>query len=82
MSESTEGFDPPVPMVSTTIRAIQSAMEYAMIQNMPVTTAHLLFGILMTDNTAGSTFLQERGISVDQVMDIIPTYLPPDEPPF
>jgi len=83
LEESPEGYNfDMVPVGSSTTKAIQSGLEYAMLQNSPVTTVHLLFGVIMTDNCAGQAFLKDLGVTVEQIMDSIPEFLPDQEPPF
>ena len=82
MQEFNGDFDLPNQMAFSAVRAIQSGIELAMVQNIPVTSAHILFGIYSTENTAAHSFLDSRGITAEEILDCIPTYLSDEEPPF
>lgn len=62
--------------------AIQSGIELASIQDMPVTSAHILFGIFATEETAAFDFLEGYGITAEAILDCIPEYLGDENPPF
>jgi hypothetical protein len=81
MQESPEGYSA-LPIADSALRSIQSGVELAMVQNAPITSAHLLFGIYMSDHTAAATFLRQRGITPEEILDAIPSYLPDENPPF
>jgi hypothetical protein len=81
MQELPEDFSV-LPIADSAHRSIQSGVELAMVQNSPITSAHLLFGIYMSDQTAAASLLRERGITPEEILDAIPSYLPDEEPPF
>jgi hypothetical protein len=72
----------PAPVTMETIRAMQSAIEYAIVQNQPVSTLHLLFGIAMINESAAAIVLSRHGITIETVLDEMPNYLPNEDPPF
>ena len=81
--ESQGGFDDlPAPVALSTVRAIQGAIELAIIQGVPVMNWHLLFGIIMLDDTPASDFLKAKNITTEEILDKIPNYFPDTDPPF
>ena len=62
--------------------AIQSGIELAIVQNLPVTSAHILFGIFSIEDTAAHELLERYGITAEAILDSIPQYYPDENPPF
>lgn len=43
---------------------------------------HLLFGIIMQEDSHAGQFLRDKGITESEILDNIPTYFPDADPPF